>query len=893
MPPSTSGFPHQRCRWGLQSKLVALVLLVLVPLSALTALLIWQRFTDRLATERRSAQWQAENLAGHFTAFHNTLLSLEAGLGGMMISEPEHVARQQVSQFLSNGLATDLYIHSLFWLGADGRWLALGEPAPDQSSIEAAAAPYLQALKAGQDSAVSCLIGPPEGTRPLFLVMKAIRQGGVQMGTVLAAIDPEYIGRALPPAEPGQARMLIVDDKGHIVVHNTGRPLSMGERRLPPDSIARTGVPSARTGGRTRVEAVVPLPAVGWSALVDSPVAVALAAARGDAVKAGMIWLAVASCTVAGVALVTKDTHRPILAVQRAALAISHGDLTARTGETGWDDVAMTAQVFDHMADLVQRAKEQLLAESSRLDLEQKRLRAVLDILPVGVFISDAEGHMLEANRQGLRIWGEDVPMTRHRSEFGTYVAWWTRTGELLRPEDWAMSRALTRGESSLNEELDIQAFDGIRRSVLNSCVPIYSETGALAGSVAVLVDITYRKAAEETLRRARDELEQRVLERTRELAESERKFRAIFDGAFEFIGLLRPDGAILAANRSAEEIVATPLAEMAGVKYWEAEWWLTPGEEIRQAVLQAASGGFVRREVRIRTATGRPAVCDLSLSPITDEAVRVTQILAEARDITELREAQEALRERDVAHEREHARTRFLQLAAHELRNPMASVKGMLSLMQRRHRAGRTVGEIMHLAEVMESEVDRLNVLLNQMLEAFRLQEGHAVLASEPVSLAGVLASAVRPFEMAEEGHRISLHVEAADSVTVWGDARWLDELFRNLLGNAINYSPAGGTVTLTGAVEGEVVTVAITDQGIGIPSDQLDKVFEGFFRATNLCDHDPGGMGLGLYICREIALAHGGRVWAESTVGSGSTFYVQLPVNLRRRQNGARADH
>jgi signal transduction histidine kinase len=228
--------------------------------------------------------------------------------------------------------------------------------------------------------------------------------------------------------------------------------------------------------------------------------------------------------------------------------------------------------------------------------------------------------------------------------------------------------------------------------------------------------------------------------------------------------------------------------------------------------------------------------------------------------------------------------RTQFLQTAAHELRNPMASVTGLLSLMLKRMNEGRRVENQADLMEVMKQEILRLSTLLSEMLEAFRTQEGQLPLKWRPVGLFQVITSALEPFRLMAGTHEFRLRVADGAEVTVLGDKRRLEDLVRNLLSNAVKYSPEGGEIEIALDVEDDCGRISVSDHGIGVPQDQLARIFERFYRATNLSGRDPGGMGLGLYICRDIALAHGGRIWAESTPENGTTIHVEIPRYERR---------
>lgn len=270
------------------------------------------------------------------------------------------------------------------------------------------------------------------------------------------------------------------------------------------------------------------------------------------------------------------------------------------------------------------------------------------------------------------------------------------------------------------------------------------------------------------------------------------------------------------------------------------------------------------------------------SVYPVRTREGRVLGVGTVVWEVTEQRRLQEELRraELEVAEERERARNRFLQIAAHELRNPMAGVKAILNLMQRRLSTGRPPGELGAQMAAMEREIDRLSVLLNETLDAFRLQEGRLAIRRDRVHLGAVVRAALEPLQAAGLSQSIEFDHAAAPEVWVQGDFLRLEEVFRNLLNNAVKYSSPDGTIRVELAAGAGLATATVQDGGIGIPPDQLERVFGGFFRASNLAGRDPGGLGLGLYICRQLVRLHGGCIWAESTDGAGTTITVELPL-------------
>lgn len=151
----------------------------------------------------------------------------------------------------------------------------------------------------------------------------------------------------------------------------------------------------------------------------------------------------------------------------------------------------------------------------------------MLEALPVGVFLADASGHIDEINEAVRTIWGRQPPQVEGIAEYAVYRAWRPGGEVPLAPEDWGLARTLTRGEVCLAEELEIETFDGVRRTILNSSVPIRNERGTLLGGAAVNVDITDRKRAELELTALKDQLEDRVRARTAELAAANAELQA------------------------------------------------------------------------------------------------------------------------------------------------------------------------------------------------------------------------------------------------------------------------------------------------------------------------------------------------------------------------------
>lgn len=230
---------------------------------------------------------------------------------------------------------------------------------------------------------------------------------------------------------------------------------------------------------------------------------------------------------------------------------------------------------------------------------------------------------------------------------------------------------------------------------------------------------------------------------------------------------------------------------------------------------------------------------------------------------------------------ELENNRLQFLQTAAHELRNPMSGVKGILALIKRKIEKGKSVDNVIRMMNRMEKEVDRLSNLLNQILDAFRAQRESVNLSYDfkETDLIDIVSDSIEPYQLTSEKCDI-IYQPPDKAVYVKGDRSRLEEVFRNIINNAVKYSPDGGIIDVQIQCDDEYIITSIKDSGIGIPETKLQSIFDCFGRAIDPRKKDPGGMGLGLYICKEIVEKHHGEIWADSDGINGSTFYIKLPI-------------
>lgn len=222
--------------------------------------------------------------------------------------------------------------------------------------------------------------------------------------------------------------------------------------------------------------------------------------------------------------------------------------------------------------------------------------------------------------------------------------------------------------------------------------------------------------------------------------------------------------------------------------------------------------------------------------------------------------------------------RDEFLSAAAHELKTPVTLVLGYAQILQRRAPAADTRAR--RALDVLNVQSERLATLVATLLNVSRIQLGQFSLDRQPVDVCALIRRAVDETQPTLEHHTVSC-VCPEGPLIVDGDAARLEQVVQNLLQNAIKYSPAGGSITVTVSQVGEYAQVTVTDPGIGIPRAAQMHLFERFYRAPNVAGTNISGMGIGLYIVGEIVSRHGGTVEVDSAEGKGSSFTICLPYS------------
>jgi signal transduction histidine kinase len=243
--------------------------------------------------------------------------------------------------------------------------------------------------------------------------------------------------------------------------------------------------------------------------------------------------------------------------------------------------------------------------------------------------------------------------------------------------------------------------------------------------------------------------------------------------------------------------------------------------------------------------------------------------------------------------------KTQFLSMASHELRTPLTAVSGFMQIARRRMGRLSAATEVPQpwreealkadeTLDMANRQAKKLARLIDELLDVSRLQQGRVEMRLAEIDLGEVVREVGERMKLLSKGHQIETKVEGAAPIVA--DRDRIEQVFENLVGNAMKYSPENGPIEMSLHVNGANAVVSVRDHGIGIAPAEVEKIFGLFYRSPDPRADHVGGLGLGLYISREIVSRHHGRLWAERNADAGTTFHVTLPLAHVRSREEAR---
>jgi signal transduction histidine kinase len=300
------------------------------------------------------------------------------------------------------------------------------------------------------------------------------------------------------------------------------------------------------------------------------------------------------------------------------------------------------------------------------------------------------------------------------------------------------------------------------------------------------------------------------------------------------------------------------------------------PLETLRKGV-ERIGGGDMNSRLDVKTGD--------EIELLAEEFNRMAENVREAYGGLE-QKVEERTHELAFANERlkelDRLKSDFVSNVSHELRTPLTAIKGAVDLILREVAGPLTEKQIHYLTRV-RSNTQHLAGLINDLLDLSKIESGKIEVKSSLVSMGGLVHEVVETLRPIAVEKGIALEAAIPEqSIMVWADRDKINQVLMNLIGNAIKFTPAHGTVTVSASRNGdERVQVSVSDTGPGVPPEEKEKIFDKFYQVGEVDGVKPKGTGLGLAICKALVELHGGRIWVESEMNRGSTFYFTLPAS------------
>ncbi|WP_409014986.1 ATP-binding protein [Caballeronia sp. LP006] len=479
-------------------------------------------------------------------------------------------------------------------------------------------------------------------------------------------------------------------------------------------------------------------------------------------------------------------------------------------------------------------------------------------------------------------MWGEDLTVIPNRELceclgmeaavlVGTLSAnVWTSCRDTVLPVIHATLRQRSLVRSRDDELPFTRGSTGEQIYFAVSCSPIYDSDGEAAGALCI-----FNETTEFVLARQRIAHDQKAVKAARRLDED--RLQAIIDQLPAGVGLTDATGRWILSNalmrRYIPTAVPSTLPERATLwQAWDAYGDPIPPHEWPGA--RALRGETVTpgQEMLYLGVPGHRIWMRVSAAPLRDEAQNLVGTCSVVQDISDLKDAEQALKEAD------HRKNEFLAVLAHELRNPLAPIRTGLNILE--HTLDAETRS--HVHRMFNRQMAHIVRLVDDLLEVSRITSGKIELRKEQLNLPAILSNAIEISRPAiDRGqHRLTVRF-SAEPLTVHGDPVRLTQIFANLLNNAAKYTNAGGHIELTTARDNKYAIVSVRDNGIGISANMLPRIFDMFSQEEKFRKHAQGGLGIGLTLVRSLVQLHGGTVLARSDgLDKGSELIVHLPL-------------
>jgi PAS domain S-box-containing protein len=485
-----------------------------------------------------------------------------------------------------------------------------------------------------------------------------------------------------------------------------------------------------------------------------------------------------------------------------------------------------------------------------------------------GVVLHDRNTKVLYANSSALELLGLTYDQMLGKTVMDPHWRFIKEDGSDLPIADYPVSKVIQTKLELKNMVL------GMIRSelakpiwVICNAHPEFDEDGTVEMIIVSFSDITEQKYAEE------------------KLAEQLSLRRALVDSMLDGFATIGADGSQLDLNPAFLKMTGFNREDLIGKKppfpYWPPE----EHENIQEALKNTLSGKSGNFElVFMRKNEDRFPVI-VSSSAIQDQNGNVVMYIASVKDITSLKETERELKQTaeqlksalESAEKAMSVKSRFMDTAAHELRTPVSSVSMLLQFMYKKFTKGTPVDS--QSLERLMGQVDRISRLVVDLLDVSRLERGGLVMKKSSTNISKLVRDCVEEFLIREPNRKIVLKCQD-EAMSANIDEVRIFQVLSNLIDNASKYSPLETDIEVSVEQSSDKILVSVKDKGEGIPVDDQATLFDPFYRGSSDSTENTNGLGLGLYICREIISLHGGEIGVKSASGAGSVFYYTIPL-------------
>ncbi|NLN75502.1 MAG: GAF domain-containing protein [Armatimonadetes bacterium] len=350
-----------------------------------------------------------------------------------------------------------------------------------------------------------------------------------------------------------------------------------------------------------------------------------------------------------------------------------------------------------------------------------------------------------------------------------------------------------------------------------------------------------------------------------REIIEEKEELEHVIESVYAGIVMVHQNGRVMQMNSSARTMFGVDQGERLTGDYVS----IVKNEAVQALINKALEETDELEEEISMTVPGddeNERIYQVQTALVRGEDQSVIGVVAIFNDITEIRSI-------------ERMKTAFVSTVSHELRTPLTSIKGFISTLLQDVDGFYDADTVHEFYTIIDQECDRLTRLISDLLNVSRIEAGRALdLNPGQVNLSEVVEKVVAAQKSYTNKHEFEIDLDP-NLPTIVADNDKVDQILTNLTNNAVKYSPKGGIITVTGKPEDGVVRISVSDQGMGIPKEHIEKLFDRFHRIDNRDTRKVGGTGIGLYLVKHLVEAHGGKIWVESEEGQGSSFIFELP--------------